>query len=252
MAEETREGLLEELSAWIETPMLILSGVWLVLLVIELAGAGTPLVSGLSIAIWVIFIAEFVLKLVLAPNKLRFLGRNVITAAALIVPALRLFRIVRVLRFARALRGVRLVRVVGGANRAMNALRRSMKRRGLGYVLALSLVVTVLGALGMRAFEMEGPNAAAFTHFGDALWWTAMILTTLGSQDWPATGEGRVLAFLLSFYAFAVFGYVAASFASFFVDQDRGRDEAAGVEALREEIRALRRDIERLRTGDPA
>ncbi|HEX5776018.1 MAG TPA: ion transporter [Caulobacteraceae bacterium] len=248
MAEETREGLLKELSDWIETPMLILSGVWLVLLVIELAGAGSPLVETMSVIIWIVFIAEFALKLVLAPDKPRFLARNVITMAALVVPALRLFRAVRVLRLARALRGVRLVRVVGGANRAMNALRRSMNRRGLGYVLSLTVVIGVLGALGMRTFEMEGPNAAAFSSFGDALWWTAMILTTMGSQAWPATAEGRVLAFLLSVYAFAVFGYVAASFASFFVDQDRAEKEAdadlhSEIAGLRAEIAALRAEI---------
>ena len=247
MAEETREGLLQELSAWIETPMLILSGVWLVLLVIELAGAGSPLVAGFSIASWVVFIAEFLLKFILAPRKLAFLGQNVITIAALIVPAFRLFRALRVLRLARTLRGVRLVRVVGGANRAMNALRRSMSRRGLGYVVTLTVVIAVLGALGMRTFETDGPNAEDFASFGDALWWTAMILTTTGSQAWPATAEGRVLAFLLSFYAFGVFGYVAAAFASFFVDQDRIRDEPAGIDSLRTEIRALREEVAALR-----
>jgi voltage-gated potassium channel len=48
---------------------------------------------------------------------------------------------------------MRLVRVVGTANRGMNALRSSMRRRGLGYVLALSVLITFLGAGGMLAFE---------------------------------------------------------------------------------------------------
>lgn len=240
---EKREGLLHDLEAWIETPMLVLSAVWLVLLVVELAAGGSPLVIALGTVIWAIFIAEFALRLALAPDKLRFLGRNVITAVALIVPALRLFRALRVLRLARAARGATLVRVVAGANRTMNALRRTMRRRGLGYVLAVSLVVCLLGALGMRSFEAGGPNGASFASFADSLWWTAMILTTMGSQAWPATAEGRVLAFLLSFYAFAVFGYVAAAFASFFVDRDRAdadRVTGADLAALRREIAALR------------
>ncbi|HYG28228.1 MAG TPA: hypothetical protein VD906_15160, partial [Caulobacteraceae bacterium] len=128
-----REGLLKDLDGWIETPMLVLSGVWLVLLVVELAGYGSALIETLGVAIWIVFIGEFALKLALAPDKARFLGRNVITLIALAAPAFRLLRAVRVLRLARAVRGARLVRVVGGANRAMNALRRSMKRRGLGY-----------------------------------------------------------------------------------------------------------------------
>ena len=39
----------------------------------------------------------------------------------------------------------------------------------------------------------------------------------IGSQFWPATTEGRVLAFLLSVYGLAVLGYLTATFASFFI-----------------------------------
>jgi voltage-gated potassium channel len=70
-----------------------------------------------------------------------------------------------------------------------------------------------------------------------------MILTTMGSEAWPATSEGRLLAFLLSFYAFAVFGYVAAAFASFFVDRDRDAAETPQLEALRAEIAALTAEL---------
>ena len=247
---QERQGLLHDLEGWLEAPMLVLSAVWLVLLVVELGWGGGPMVAALSTAIWIAFIAEFLLRLAVAPQKGRFLGRNVLTIVALVVPALRLLRVLRVLRFARLARlgrGATLVRVVGGANRSMNALRRSMKRRGLGYVLALTVVICVLGALGMRAFEGQGPNAPEFDSFADSLWWTAMILTTMGSQAWPATGEGRLLAFLLSVYAFAVFGYVAAAFASFFVGRDQEEEGVSRteIEGLRADIAALRRELGR-------
>ncbi|HEX6858581.1 MAG TPA: ion transporter [Caulobacteraceae bacterium] len=246
--ERRRLRTLRELEAWIEKPMLVLSAIWLILLVIELAFGGGPLVQTASMVIWGVFIAEFVLRFALAPRKLTFLAQNVITVAALIVPAFRLLRVVRVLRFARVARGARLVRLIGGLNRSMNALRRSMGRRGFGYVLAFTAVVCVLGAVGMRAFESQGPNREAFSTFGDAFWWTAMILTTMGSQAWPATAEGRVLAVLLSVYAFAVFGYVAATLASFFVGRDQeaswpDRDE---LNELKTEIHALREEMARL------
>jgi voltage-gated potassium channel len=154
-----REGLLHDLEDWAETPMLVLSGVWLALLIVELTWGGSPLVVALGTVIWAVFVLEFLLRLTLAPDKLRFLGRNVLTVVALVVPAFRLLRVVRVLRFAKLARfgrGATLVRVVAGANRSMGALRRSMKRRGLGYVVALTLVICLLGTLGMRAFEADG------------------------------------------------------------------------------------------------
>jgi len=42
-----------------------------------------------------------------------------------------------------------------------------------------------------------------------------MLLTSMGSEFWPKSPEGRILCLLLAFYGFAVFGYITASFASF-------------------------------------
>jgi len=75
-----------------------------------------------------------------------------------------------------------------------------------------------------------------------------MIMTTMGSQYWPETAEGRVLCFFLALYAFGVFGYVTAALATFFVGRDAENDEAelAGgkqMAALRDEVIALRDEI---------
>jgi hypothetical protein len=51
--------------------------------------------------------------------------------------------------------------------------------------------------------------------------WTAMLLTTMGSDHWPRTPEGRVLCLLLAIYAFAVFSYVTASITAYFVGKDQ-------------------------------
>jgi voltage-gated potassium channel len=63
----------------------------------------------------------------------------------------------------------------------------------------------------MYALERSIPGG--LTDYGTALWWTAMIMTTMGTEYWPRTAEGRVLCFFLSLYAFAVFGYVTATIA---------------------------------------
>jgi voltage-gated potassium channel len=245
-----RRTLLRDFEAWSRTPMLLLSLVWLVLLIVEFTTRESRLLTTIGTAIWIVFLVEFVVRLVLAERKLVFLRANWLTVLSLAVPALRLFRALRVLRFARAARGVRLVRLIGGANRGMNALRGAMKRRGLGYVAALTVAVIFLGAAGMQTFEATGPNAQAFASYGDSLWWTAMLMTTLGSEFWPRTAEGRVLAFLISLFAFAVFGYLTAAFASFFVGQDRSPEDA-DTQAVLKELRRLRAELARLRPGEP-
>lgn len=218
------ETVLDDLERWSRTPMLVLSAVWLGVVVLELTRGASRALEVLGTAIWIVFLLEFALRLWLAPRKGAFLLRNWLTVLSLIVPAFRLvrfLRVLRVLRLARAARGLTLVRVVGSANRGMNALRGGLKRRGAGYVAALTVVMTLLGAAGMQFFERAGPSAEHFDTFGESLWWTAMLMTTLGSEAWPRTAEGRLLCLLLALYAFAVFGYLTAALASVFIDRDR-------------------------------
>lgn len=247
-----RWSVLEELDEWLRLPMALLGLAWLLIVVAELLWGENVLLSLASTAVWVIFIAEFALRLMLAPDRSSFLKRNWLTVIALIVPALRFFRALTVLRAARALRGLRLVRIVGTANRSMNALRTTMRRRRFGYVVGLTVLVIVLGAAGMLSFEPIHEVEGGFTSYGHALWWTAMLVTSIGSDFWPLTTEGRVLALLLSIYGLAVFGYITASFASFFVGRDASEADAplagsADVARLAEEIRQLRHQLSQAR-----
>ena len=122
--------------------------------------------------------------------------------------------------------------------------------RCLVYVLGITLLVVLLGAGGMLAFEPAIEVGGGFTSYADALWWTGMMVATTGSEFWPKTPEGRILCALLAVYGFAVFGSITASFASFFVGRDAASDEAemvgaADITRLSEEIAALRRELVR-------
>ena len=252
-----RRELLARLEGWLETPMLVLGFVWLALLVLEFTRGASPGLEAASTVIWVVFILDFAVKFVLAPDKSDYLKANWLTALALAVPALRVFRVfrvVRLLRAARAARGLRLFRVVSSLNRGMRALGATMRRRGFGYVLALTVIVELSGAAGMYAFERELPGGHGFNSYGEALWWTAMVMTTMGSDYFPRTTEGRVLCFALAVYAFAVFGYVTATLATFFVGRDAENEEAevagaAQVESLRAEVAALREELRAFASG---
>jgi voltage-gated potassium channel len=103
----------------------------------------------------------------------------------------------------------------------VTALSASLRHRGFGYVVVLTMLVTVGGSAGMYSFERD---------------------------CWPRTAEGRLLMLLLALYAFSILGYVTAVLATYFVgrDADDPRAEVAGSDALqslRREIAALRRDV---------
>jgi voltage-gated potassium channel len=246
---EERWSVLHALEDWLQTPMMVLSFVWLLLVIVELVWGTTRSLEVFGTAIWIAFIGEFAIRFVLAPHKGAFLRRNWLTVIALVVPAARLLRGLRFLRFARAARGFRLVRIVGTANRGMNALRASLSRRGLGYAIVLTVLITLLGAGGMLVFEPASEVQGGFANYADALWWTGMLLTTMGSEFWPKSLEGRILCFLLSLYGFAVFGYITASFASFFVERDAASPEADTVSSA--DLAALRADLAKDKASHP-
>jgi voltage-gated potassium channel len=244
---EERRLVLAQLEEWLDWPMTLLAFVWLVLVVIDLLWISNRFLDMLGIVIWGIFIVEFIIRLSVAPDKLAFLARNPVTIVALIAPAFRFLRIVRILRFSR---GLRLVRVVGTANRSINALRSSFERRGLSYVMLATAAVILLGSAGMLAFEPSHLVEGGFNGYGDALWWTAMLVATMGSGFWPQTPEGRLLAVLLSVYGLAVFGYITASFASYFIGREALEGDVAGsdeLEAVRREVELLRRELRQFR-----
>jgi voltage-gated potassium channel len=237
--------------------MLVLSMVWLAIVIVQLTtNTGNRLLGVLATAIYAAFIVEFAVRFVIAPDKRTFLKHNWLTLIALAVPALRIFRPLGALRVAGGLRGLRLVQVIGTANRSMTTLRTTLTRRKFGYVVGLTLLVMILGAAGMFNLEPASQVRGGFTSYWDALWWTGMLLTTIGSQFWPVTPEGRVLAFMLSLYGVAVLGYLAATLASFFIGRDAQEPAAplAGADDLKElrkEIAALREALETRLVPEP-
>lgn len=249
-ADRERNEILHTLEDWLETPLLILGFVWLILLILEFIWGLTPLLDVMSTTIWIIFIIDFAVKFTLAPEKIRYLKENWLTAISLALPALRIFRIFRVIRIFRAARftrGVRLVRVLTSLNRGLKALGRSFGRRGFSYVLAATLIVLFAGAAGMYAFENEVPDTG-IDSYGSAVWFTAMLITSIGSDYFPKTVEGRVLCFIIGLYGFVVFGYLTATLASFFVDRDaRAKDsaiaDAADLKRIERELTSLRTEI---------
>lgn len=240
-----RKKLLCTVTRLLEGPMVFLGFVWLVLLIIEFIWGLTPMLQLLSVAIWIIFILDFLLKFMLAPAKLRFLKVNWLTAISLILPALRVFRLVRILR---VLRGTRLIKVVASLNRSMKSLSATMGRRGFSYVLVLTILVTFGGAAGMYAIEK---GHSGFENYGMALWWTAMRVITAGSDFWPVTPEGRALAFVLSLFGYGIFGYVTAMLATFFIGRDAEDDQTAvagtkDIAELKKMIAALTKEVQTL------
>jgi voltage-gated potassium channel len=249
--ERERWTLLREINEFTETPLVVLSFVWVGLLILELARGLTGFLPTLVLVIWGLFVLDFVIEFIIAPRKLVYLRSSWLTMIALVIPAFRILRIFPALRLLRATRFVRstnLVRMLTSTNRGLRAMRYALGRRGFGYVILATVMILFLGAGGILQFESSGAlqragyeETAGIEHYGDAVWWTAMIITTFGSDYWPQTTEGRALTVILSIYSVAIFGYVTATIASIFVSSDASAREKEGRRRRRPVAPAARR-----------
>lgn len=234
------------LERWVEPVMIALGLLWLALLLAEFVWGTTPSMSVTSNVIWVIFVIEFLVRMLIAPRRWLYFSRNWLTVLALVLPAFRVLRVVRALRLFRATRSLRLVRLLTSTNRGLRSLGSAMQRRGAGYVGLITLLIVSAGAAGMFVFERE-----ALPTYSTAWWWTSMLVTTLGSEYWPQSSEGRILCLLLSVYAVGVFGYLAATLASILVGRNtQSETESVTLQALRAlqgEVQAMRAELQALK-----
>ena len=207
-------------------PMLILALAFIPLLVtpwlVELSPAVETTFFALDWFIWAAFAVEYGIRLYLAPAKGRFVRANVIDLVVVVVPFLRPLRIARSARALRLLRAARLAVILA---RAAHAGRRVLAGHGLRYGLLVALAVTVASAGLVFEFEHDAPDAN-ITSFPDAMWWAVTTVTTVGYGDrFPTTAPGRGVAAVLMLVGIGLFGLLAASLASFFIEQDTERDE---------------------------
>lgn len=241
-AAEAREELLGHVQAILEPAMAVLGLAFLGLLLVDYGafdlGARTRGWVGQALwVIWAVFLLDFTIRLLIAPDKWVFLRRNWVAALSLALPFLRPLR---AFRAARAVRSFSLVRLLGGLNRGMRVLRQVTRGRQFAYVGGLTVLVVVAGAAGVRYFD-RGVVGAPIHTFGDALWWSAAMVTTINNELYAVSPEARVIAILQRIYAVSAFGFITASIASYLIGS--AVDERDETAALRTEIAALRAEL---------
>ena len=112
----------------------------------------------------------------------------------------------------------------------------------IGQLAIISAMVILIGAA--LGFLLEaGAHGARIQDFGDALWWSAALVTTVSSELYPVTAAGRILGFVLMIYAIGIFTYFIGSVASVLVApgaRPASKPGQGGVELSDNEVEALR------------
>ena len=207
-------------------PMLVLSvaivPLLLAPLLFDLSEGTSSTVVAIDWIIWAIFAVEYGTRLLLAPVKLQFIRSNKIDLLVVLLPFLRPLRVVRSARGLRVLRAARTATYLG---RAILATQDVLTRHKLHYAVSVTGLVAVAGALLVESFERGAPDSN-ISSIPDALWWAIATVTTVGYGDrFPVTAAGRGVAVVLMIMGIALFGFLAGSLASFFLEKREDQPE---------------------------
>lgn len=209
-----RNALVSRINRTLDLPLAVLSLVMLGLVLadlsFELTAAQALWLDRANWAIWSVFALEFVLKLGLSTNKRHYLKTHWFDALVVIVPMFRVLRALRALRVAKAFPLFRLVAFAGVSLRGVGHF---FRRHRLGYLGALTGIVIVVTAVAEYLLERQMPGTG-FRTFGDALYWSAALMTTVGAGWDPQTPLGRVIAVAVMMYSVSVFAFLVSALAS--------------------------------------
>ena len=112
-----RRPAAERLDQLLALPMLVLTLVFLVVMVLPVVYPGLPpgaraTLAAIDLGIWAAFLAEYLARLFVAPNRLRFILRNPFDLLLVVIPVLRPLRLLRSVTLIRA---ARLTRIGAGS-----------------------------------------------------------------------------------------------------------------------------------------
>jgi voltage-gated potassium channel len=167
-----------------------------------MADAWATQAAAVNIALWAAFAVDYVVRVLLAPDRRAHFRTHLADLAAVVVPVFR---------------PLRLVRIIGLLGTASRRAGERQLAATAAYVVTGVVLLLVIAA-GFVLDAERGAKDANITNAQDALWWAATTVSTVGYGDrFPVTGEGRLAAVALMVGGIALLGVITASVAAWFV-----------------------------------
>ena len=206
-----RHDLVDDIERVTKYPMTLLGFAWLVIGIIVVTtnvnGTASTALVGTLFALWVIVLVEYLVRLVITPDRRGYLKRRWAEPVTVVAPPFQSWHVVGIEKMC--------LLIHEGALRVEAIL----KHHSLFRVLIAAGATLMLGAWLVMLFEgnAKGSN---IHNYPDALWWAIVTVTTVGYGDrFPVTSGGRDVAVVLMLVGIGLIGVLTATVASVFIKE---------------------------------
>jgi voltage-gated potassium channel len=231
------------MSKYADSILALLAVVSVALLLYELDHPqAAAITASLDMVIAFIFLAEYILSTLHAPNKKKYALTHWYDLLASLPIPLTGFRSVRAIRLVRLIRLLRLLR-----------FRRASKlfgESGIGHIIVIFIIVLLFG--GVSFYILESDVNPGLQSSLDAIYWSLTTMATVGFGDiTPVTNAGKFLAMALMASGVATYGCLAGFLGSYLTRSSGSTEEKKEQEELHKKIDELGTEIKELKKKLP-
>ncbi|MBW8871115.1 MAG: potassium channel family protein [Leifsonia sp.] len=164
----------------------------------------TVTLIAILVVVWLFFLGDFVIRLMLSKDKGSFVRHNPVDLLSVFLPMARPFRL---------LTSLHRIPALGGDSGS------HLRRRVI--ITAASFIVMFIYVISLAVFQAERyAHGSNIRSFGDSVWWACVTMSTVGYGDYyPVTIQGRVLAVVLMIGGIVIVGTASATIVSYLTDR---------------------------------
>lgn len=172
----------------------------------------------INLIITIIFLIDYLIRFIASNKKLRFIFNNFIDILSAF-PIILIKEVIFILNLGSTidinteLKILKLIILFILAIKFKNKIREAIKVNKFNYLLIITTIIIVLGAVVISLIEEMS--------FSDAIWWSFVTFTTVGYGDILLTTKiGRIVAIVLMIFGIGFIGVTTSTIAAYIVNKD--------------------------------
>lgn len=182
-------------------------------------------ISTVNVFVFAAFFVDYLVELSLAKERKNYVLHEwtslliVVSQGLALLPALGALGALRIVRALKPL--LFFIRIISIGSAEAHELRRTLRTKAMSTALGVAGLVWITSAVAFTLVEGVGTGRRVDS-FGDALWWSATTISTVGYGDvYPVTPIGRIIAVFTMIVGVSMFGVLTASIARALLSSDK-------------------------------